>query len=81
MVRSNLIAVCCYNRLLQVTSMRKLLNIDQVAQLFGVSKRTIEGWIRDGKLPKPMRRFGIRKWNSEQLEPLRKSGRNSEQLD
>jgi excisionase family DNA binding protein len=61
--------------------MRKLLNIDQVAGLFGVSKRTIEGWIRDGKLPKPVRRFGIRKWNSEQLEPLRKSGRNSEQLD
>jgi excisionase family DNA binding protein len=81
MVRSNLIAVCCYNSLLQVTSMRKLLNIDQVAGLFGVSKRTIEGWIRDGKLPKPVRRFGIRKWNSEQLEPLRKSGRSSEQHD
>lgn len=64
----------------QVSSkmMRKLLNIDQVAQLFGVSRRTIEGWIRDGKLPKPMRRFGIRKWDSEQLEPLRKSGRGSE---
>jgi excisionase family DNA binding protein len=61
--------------------MRKLLNIDQVAQLFGVSKRTIEGWLKEGKLPKPMRRFGIRKWNSEQLEPLRKSGRSSEQLD
>ncbi|HET9884009.1 MAG TPA: helix-turn-helix domain-containing protein, partial [Candidatus Binatia bacterium] len=61
--------------------MRKLLNVDQVAQLFGVSKRTIEGWIRDGKLPKPTRRFGIRKWNSEQLEPLRKSGRSSAQHD
>jgi excisionase family DNA binding protein len=61
--------------------MRKLLNVDQVAQLFGVSKRTIEGWIRDGKLPKPTRRFGIRKWNSDELEPLRKSGRSSEQHD
>jgi excisionase family DNA binding protein len=61
--------------------MRKLLNIDQVAQLFGVSKRTIERWVRDGKLPKPTRRFGFRKWNSEQLEPLRKSGRDSEQSD
>jgi excisionase family DNA binding protein len=59
--------------------MRKLLNIDQVAQLFGVSRRTIEGWIRDGKLPKPVRRFGIRKWDGEQLEPLRKSGRRSEE--
>lgn len=59
--------------------MRKLINIGQVAQLFGVSKRTIEGWVKDGKLPKPKRRFGIRKWDSAQLEALRKSGRNSEQ--
>ena len=61
--------------------MRKLINIDQVAQLFGVSKRTIEGWVKHGKLPKPKRRFGIRKWNREQLEALRKSGRNTERLE
>jgi excisionase family DNA binding protein len=58
---------------------RKLISIDQVAQLFGVSKRTIEGWLKDDKLPKPTRRFGIRKWDIEQLETLRKSGRNSQE--
>ena len=61
--------------------MRKLISIDQVAQLFGVSKQTIEGWLKADKLPKPTRRFGIRKWDSEQLETLRKSGRNSQQSE
>ena len=61
--------------------MRKLISIDQVAQLFGVSKRTIEGWLMDDKLPKPTRRFGIRKWDSQQLETLRKSGRNSQETE
>ncbi len=61
--------------------MRKLISIDQVAHLFGVSKRTIEGWLKDNKLPKPIRRFGIRKWDSEQLEALRKSTRNSQQSE
>jgi excisionase family DNA binding protein len=61
--------------------MRKLISIDQVAQLFGVSKRTIEGWLKDDKLPKPRRRFGIRKWDIEQLEALRKSGRNSQESE
>jgi excisionase family DNA binding protein len=61
--------------------MRKLISIDQVAQLFGVSKRTIEGWLKDDKLPKPIRRFGVRKWDSEQLEALRKSGRNSHESE
>ena len=61
--------------------MRKLISIDQVAQLFGVSKRTIEGWLKDDKLPKPIRRFGIRKWDSEQLEALLKSRRSSQQSE
>jgi excisionase family DNA binding protein len=61
--------------------MRKLISIDQVAQLFGVSKRTIEGWLKDDKLPKPTRRFGIRKWDIEQLEALRKSGRSSQESE
>ena len=61
--------------------MRKLISIDQVAQLFGVSKRTIDGWVKDNKLPKPIRRFGIRKWDIEQLEALRKSGRNSQESE
>jgi excisionase family DNA binding protein len=51
----------------------KFLNKRQVAQLFGVSKNTIERWLQDGKLPKPRRRFGWARWDYEQLEPLLKS--------
>jgi excisionase family DNA binding protein len=51
----------------------KLLNKRQVAQLFGVSKSTIERWLQDGKLPKPKRRFGWARWRYEELEPLLKS--------
>jgi len=51
----------------------KLLNKRQVAQLFGVSKSTLERWLQDGKLPKPKRRFGWARWHYEELEPLLKS--------
>jgi excisionase family DNA binding protein len=57
--------------------MSKLINIRQVAQLFGVSKRTIERWVKDSKLPKPIRRFGIRKWDFERLESLLKTRRRT----
>ena len=53
--------------------MPKLLNIRQVARLFGVSKSTVEGWIKGGKLPPPTKRFGFRKWDAERLESLRKN--------
>ncbi len=48
----------------------KLLNKRQVAQLFGVSKSTIERWLQDGKLPRPKRRFGWARWHYEDLEAL-----------
>jgi predicted DNA-binding transcriptional regulator AlpA len=51
----------------------KLLNKRQVAQLFGVSKSTIERWLQDAKLPKPRRRFGWARWYYAELEPLLKS--------
>jgi predicted site-specific integrase-resolvase len=44
-----------------------------VAQFFGVSKSTIDGWLRDGKLPRPKRRFGIKRWEYERIAALRKS--------
>jgi predicted site-specific integrase-resolvase len=46
---------------------------NDVAQFFGVSKGTIDGWLRDGKLPKAKRRFGIKRWEYEKIATLRKS--------
>ena len=51
---------------------RKLINKRQVQQLFGVSKSTVDRWLRDGKLPKPRRRFGLARWNYEELAALLK---------
>jgi predicted DNA-binding transcriptional regulator AlpA len=51
----------------------KFINKRQVAQLFGVSKSTIDRWLRDGKLPKPKRRFGWPRWHYQELAVLVKS--------
>jgi predicted site-specific integrase-resolvase len=51
---------------------RKLINKKQVQQLFGVSKTTVDRWLRDGKLPKPKRRFGFARWDYEELSALLK---------
>jgi excisionase family DNA binding protein len=51
----------------------KFINKSQVAQLFGVSKSTIERWLRDGKLPQPKRRFGWARWDYEELAALLKN--------
>ncbi|MGH7784320.1 MAG: MerR family DNA-binding transcriptional regulator [Candidatus Binatia bacterium] len=53
--------------------MPKLINIHEVGRLFGVSKSTIERWIQAGKLPKPQRSFGRRRWDYEKLQSMRKS--------
>ena len=50
----------------------KFVNKGEVARLFGVSKRTVDAWVADGKLPKPRRRFGLRRWEYEKIRALRK---------
>jgi excisionase family DNA binding protein len=55
----------------------KFINKRQVAQLFGVSKSTIERWLQDGKLPKPKRRFGWARWHYEELAALLKNKNKS----
>jgi predicted DNA-binding transcriptional regulator AlpA len=50
----------------------KLLNKREVALFFGVSKRTVDVWLLDGKLPKPRRRFGLRRWELDKIRALRK---------
>jgi hypothetical protein len=46
------------NQIYKKVKKRKLINKRQVAPLFGVPKGTIDHWLRDGKLPKPERKFG-----------------------
>jgi predicted DNA-binding transcriptional regulator AlpA len=50
----------------------KLINKRQVAQRFGVKEHTIDRWLLDGKLPKPRRRFGFRRWDYNELAGLLK---------
>jgi excisionase family DNA binding protein len=52
----------------------KLINKREVAQLLGVSKRTVDLWLIAGKLPQPKRKFGLRKWEYDKIAALRKSG-------
>ena len=40
----------------------------KVRQLFGgISKSTVARWVEAGKLPKPIRRFGLHRWKYEEL--------------
>jgi excisionase family DNA binding protein len=52
--------------------MKKFISKEQVRQLFGVTKSTIDRWIQAGKLPSPRRRFGFRMWDHEQVVALLK---------
>src|SRR5918994_3109105 len=48
----------------------KLIDKREAARLFGVSKQTINGWIKAGKLPQPRRSFFSARWEYEKLVPL-----------
>jgi predicted DNA-binding transcriptional regulator AlpA len=52
--------------------MKRSISKEQVRQLFGVSKSTIDRWIQTGKLPRPRRRFGFSRWDYEQVIALLK---------
>jgi len=60
------------NYLCKKFSKRRFINKSQVAQLFGVKKNIIDRWLLDGKLPKPRRRFGFRRWDYNELLVLLK---------
>ena len=42
----------------------------EVAILFGVSKQTIDRWVKDGKLPQPRRSAFSARWPYDELVPL-----------
>ena len=45
----------------------KLLDVNQVAELLNVSKRTAEYWQASGRLPGFVRMYGHRRWRSDVL--------------
>ena len=44
-----------------------LLTKAQTAELFGVGKKTIERWVRDHKIPEPIRINGFPRWRRSDL--------------
>jgi excisionase family DNA binding protein len=60
---------------------RKFITKREVAKLFGVSEHTVEYWLRDGKLPKPKRKLGFRRWNYYEVTALRKFKKNRSRLE
>lgn len=46
---------------------RNLIDKRQVAEIFAVSQSTIERWLEDGKLPKPKKVFGRRRWDFDEV--------------
>ena len=56
--------------------MKKFISKEQVRQLFGVPKGTVDRWIETGKLPPPRKRFGLSRWDYEQVVALLKFKRN-----
>ena len=58
--------------------MKKFINKEEVRQLFGVTKSTVERWIQTGKLPSPKRRFGFLRWDHDQVLALLKFKRKSD---
>ena len=45
----------------------KLLDVNQVAELLNISKRTAEYWQASGRLPGFVRVYGHRRWRSDVL--------------
>ena len=45
----------------------KLLDVNQVASLLNISKRTAEYWQASGRLPGFVRMYGHRRWRSDVL--------------
>lgn len=67
-----LFLICAGNYTYKRFRKRRFINKAQVAQLFGVKENIIDRWLLDGKLPKPRRRFGFRRWDYDEVLVLLK---------
>jgi excisionase family DNA binding protein len=48
----------------------KLLNVKEVAELFGCGVSTIWRWTQNGILPRPIRIGGITRWHRNEIEKV-----------
>ena len=46
----------------------KLLTVDDLAELFRVRVETIDGWVKAGRLPRPIRPGHRRYWRPEDIQ-------------
>ena len=60
------------SRFLRSTNPSRLMSKGDVARFFAVSNSIIERWVADGKLPKPITKFGMKRWEYDKIAPLRK---------
>jgi len=51
-----------------------MLNANQLAELLGVSRRTIQLWEKSGKVPEPIRIGRTVRWRREEIEAWLKAG-------
>ncbi len=56
-----------------------LIPAEKVAELLGISKRTLWRLLSSGKLPEPIRLGGIIRWNAEDIEEWVRNGCRSPQ--
>jgi predicted DNA-binding transcriptional regulator AlpA len=49
--------------------MEKLLKLNEVCEIFGVTRWTIRNWISEGRFPKPLRR-GYLRWPEDEIGRL-----------
>jgi predicted DNA-binding transcriptional regulator AlpA len=52
--------------------MSKLLNITQLCEFFGVSRSTIYEWLKQGRLPPPVKKWGSPRWDESQIRQVLK---------
>jgi predicted DNA-binding transcriptional regulator AlpA len=58
------------------------INKRELGQLFGgVSKSTIDRWVQTGKLPQPIKRFLVQRWNYEELMNWLRTKRSEKEFD
>ena len=58
--------------------MGKLLNISELCEKLGVSRRTIYYWLETGKLSQPAKRWGSPRWDEDQISrDLKRQNRDS----
>ena len=45
-----------------------LLRVNQVAEMLGIGRSTVWRWVKEGKMPKPIKWQGVTAWRVKDLE-------------